>query len=572
MSDDKLPELQDAHGAEPRSPAEAALRRWLQLHLADRVTVLSNVLLTDLSGRLEDAEVDVVLLDPAWGVLCVEVKGGPVSYDARHGRWWRALPHGGRREVRDPVEQAKRASRFVKRAVEQAAIHERIPIGWVVAVPDVRMEAPGGSYLPQGRLWDALAAEELDRLYVQAVHSFSETHARPGQALCVRIASVLRGRSPGSRPSIRSLIDAHEELVVARTESHRDALHAFSHERRVLVRGAAGTGKTVLVLEAAVRRAANGERVLVSCWNAVLGTWLREAVCYRLQAMGSPVAEAVTADMAGRVVVGHLPGLVSDAASVGVPAGADRQEWYYERLPGWLTPELCAGSFDAVILDEAQDFSLLWLLAIDDVLQEGHLFAFAHANQDLFGTSTHLDEMFPLTYRLAESFRSTAEVMEAAAMLAEPLGDQFEPVEALGGHGPPVEWLAAPTNGVHETARQVARRMQKQHSLKPGDIALLNLFHNPHKGEPYVVARLDAERQGLETNTATYKGMERRAVVLAMDENTDGATTSRDVARAAYVGATRARSLLCVVADPDMTRIHGMQQVTARLGSQRTDA
>lgn len=139
-------------------PGEEALWSWAVDQLPDRVRILPSVHLTEVSAHSQDAEVDLVLVDPAWGVLCVEVKGGVLSYDARHHRWFR--DHGG------------------------------------------------------------------------------------GQ-------------------------------------------------RRVLVRDAAGTGKTQLAVHAAATQAATGARVLLGCWNVPLGRWLERRVGERLAAMGSPLADGV---------------------------------------------------------------------------------------------------------------------------------------------------------------------------------------------------------------------------------------------------------------------------------------
>ncbi|MGI8614520.1 MAG: ATP-binding domain-containing protein, partial [Nocardioidaceae bacterium] len=59
-----------------------------------------------------------------------------------------------------------------------------------------------------------------------------------------------------------------------------------------------------------------------------------------------------------------------------------------------------------------------------------------------------------------------------------------------------------------------------------------------------------------------FKGLERRAVVLAVNESTD-----RDRARERlYVGLSRARDQLVVCGDPEHIRRVGGDQVAARLG------
>ena len=72
------------------------------------------------------------------------------------------------------------------------------------------------------------------------------------------------------------------------TEQQFGALEKMDTNKRVIFDGPAGTGKTVLALEAARRGHAAGRRVLLMCFNNALAAWLRE------QAAG--VAEATTID------------------------------------------------------------------------------------------------------------------------------------------------------------------------------------------------------------------------------------------------------------------------------------
>lgn len=548
------------------SPAEQALWRWAVEQLPNRVRVLPGVHLTELGDGQRDGQIDLVLVDPGWGVLAVEVKGGTVSYDERHHRWWRELDGGRRREVRDPVEQAQRARSLVRTALRQHRVAEAdVPVGWQVALPEARVDAPGGTYLPAAKLWDALAADQLARRYAQACHERGPGEAAPGEAGAERVVALLRGRAVEARPSATAGIEVHERRVLARTESHRDALHAFGHHRRVLVVGAAGTGKTVLAVEAAARRAAGGDRTLLVCWNRVLGEWFAGALRERLEAMGSPVAEAVTERLDGRVVAGNAPALVNGVSEEAYP-DVDARALFYEVMPERLTPALAGGAFDAVVVDEAQDLTDAWALALAGLLDErGRLVTFAHTEQDLFGAGAPIRELCDHTHTLTESFRFTRQIAEAAAALTEPLAGQPAPVELVSGDGPPVRYVAADTPAVSAAAHKEMDRLRRDDRLSDGQIAVLHLFGNPHRGDAPAVAEADAAGELVETNAATFKGRERPAVVLALDLDPHKADHAAKAARTAYVGATRARARLVVVGDPEVARAYGFTGLAARL-------
>lgn len=311
------------------------------------------------AGRYEEAEADLVLVDPESGVTVIEVKSGTVSYDARQAAWRRRG-----RPIRDPVDQAKRARSILRKALAIAGIDvERVAFRWVVALPECRLEAPGAPVLDERALWDALARQQVPLLYRRTVGSLTLGEEPLGEELAGRIVDVLRGRSRAGRSALTALVDRHEEAVRVYTESHRNVLYHFANNPHVLVRGGAGTGKTVLAVQAAARFAAAGERVLLACWNVVLAEWLRRALRAELEAMGSPVAREVGEDPAGRVVVGHLVGLARRGLGA-VPEAASEEELYYEVFPGEFTPAVTQGEFDVVVLDEAQDLPELWVLAV----------------------------------------------------------------------------------------------------------------------------------------------------------------------------------------------------------------
>jgi hypothetical protein len=247
------------------SPAERAAWRGAVAQLPDHVLVLPQVAMTvGGGGRAEEAELDLVLLDAEHGITVVEVKGGTLSYDADRPVWRRREAGGS--EVRDPVQQAKRGRSVLRRALASGAIDPAtVALRWAVAVPDCRLEAPGEPVLADAQLWDALAADQLDALYRRTCGALELGEHPLGDELARRIAALLRGRSRAGRPTVAAEVAEHETAVRFHTESHRKALRRFATHPHVLVRGAAGTGKTVLALEAATQFASLGHRVLLTC-------------------------------------------------------------------------------------------------------------------------------------------------------------------------------------------------------------------------------------------------------------------------------------------------------------------
>jgi superfamily I DNA/RNA helicase len=112
---------------------------------------------------------------------------------------------------------------------------------------------------------------------------------------------------------------------------------------RVAFAGPAGTGKTLLAIEAARRGRAAGRRVLLLCYNNLLGRWLEDQ----------------TGRLRPEVQAGTFHRHILRVAGVRPPESASNHFWETE-LPAKATDKLLedpAGRFlfDELIIDEAQD-------------------------------------------------------------------------------------------------------------------------------------------------------------------------------------------------------------------------
>jgi hypothetical protein len=137
----------------PRSEREVldVLKRdlpdeWLILH-GQRIAVQAA-----RGGRLDEVELDVIVIDPRRGVLCIEVKGGEVVREV--GQWYstnRATQE--RHAIKDPGKQALSASHsladYLRDVSERQLPGGCPPFAWAVALPDVGVSGAVGAYLPR---------------------------------------------------------------------------------------------------------------------------------------------------------------------------------------------------------------------------------------------------------------------------------------------------------------------------------------------------------------------------------------------------------------------------------------
>lgn len=328
---------------------------------------------------------------------------------------------------------------------------------------------------------------------------------------------------------------------------------------RVEVRGGAGSGKTVLALAQAKDLTAGGQgrpaqRVALLCYSIGLAEHLKREVA-GLRRRRRPA------------FVGTFHEL---GKSWGAPDGDRTDSDFWERRLPALMGELAAGltekdRFDAIVVDEAQDFAESWWLPLLKALRDeerGGLYVYSDENQRIFPRFGRPPiELVPLV--LDHNLRNTTQIAEAFSPLA-PMR-----MRLMGGSGPDVTFVpASPDQAVGVADDQVERLLDE--GWEPGHVALLTTGsrHPLHREltEAGDLARYwetfwDAEDVFYGT-VLGCKGLERRAVVLCVNQD---ATPERSRERL-YVGMSRATDRLVVVGDPDVIREMGGPDVARRLG------
>jgi hypothetical protein len=178
----------------------------------------------------------------------------------------------------DPFQRVQR-TRYLLVEMLEAGPSSGIgfPAGEAVAFPD--------GFIDRSDVSDALlperiiGGEDLDHLDAAigrcfdafGLHDKAATFGRRGvRALTEAVAGGVNVR----RHIGRRVREAEAELVEL-TEAQYAVLDQLDGNRRMCVLGGAGTGKTLLAMEHGRRLAAQGHRVLLTCFNAPLGGHIR---------------------------------------------------------------------------------------------------------------------------------------------------------------------------------------------------------------------------------------------------------------------------------------------------------
>src|SRR5438034_3474047 len=168
-------------------------------------------------------------------------------------------------------------------------------------------------------------------------------------------------------------------------------LDGLQENSRVLVEGAAGSGKTLLAREVALRLAGAGRRVLLLTFTEALAHWLRESTT----AAGLEVAplQRFALCLLGRAGLGGSP-----------PSDASGWEDVSLRAAADALPRLDAPG-DAVILDEAQDLAAGDWVLIEELAREKPLWAFHDPAQRYWTEREIPGDLFATRFRLPVAHR-----------------------------------------------------------------------------------------------------------------------------------------------------------------------
>ena len=403
----------------------------------------------------QDGEADVVIAHPDLGVMVIEVKGGGVRRIGPN-RWESVDRSGAVHTIKDPFAQATRAMHGLRRTCEE------VP-GWPAAsVRFTRAIAfPDATYDPHPAPLDGPREIVIDRddlaragSRVRDIFDWwsasgdASTDGGPLTPAGMEALDTLLAR-PMEIPSPLAAGIAADEELIALSAQQFGLLDSLTAQRRALILGVAGSGKTLLAAEKARRLAAQGFDVLLTCFNRPLAEHLAATI-------GRTNGVTVSTFHRLAETLGQAAGLIGTDPARDTP--------YFDTLPEVLDRALGmlpAHRYDAIVVDEGQDLDSVWWLPLLDLLRDaerGIVYVFGDANQDLY----HAREPFGTRCRDA---RVAADLLPQRGPSLHPVDPRVRGALRRAGSGcaaGDVGWASWPRGGGRDVSR-----WRRRHAGRP---------------------------------------------------------------------------------------------------------
>jgi len=391
------PEFDDIN----KSEAERLLYQKLNESFDDNWIIFHSYSLEgrNRENKLVDAEIDFLLLNKEYGILVLEVKGGQIKCED-------AVWYQNGIKIKDPIKQVQSNKyKIIEHLKSYLKADPPLAIGHAICFPDF---FENGNKLPRGHEAITITARSIDYLF-NAVTSVMKQKKQPDYKIDNKmVRAIEKALIPVFEygTSICDRFGSEKRKVFNLTEQQCEFLIFISDHKRALIKGCAGSGKSIMAVKKAKHLASQGKSVLLLCYNVMLAEKLA------IETKDYPNITARSYH--------NFCGEEIDKAGIETGPAATRKDFFQRELPEKFM-ELIAErpiKFDAVIVDEGQDFREDYWFTINElVADDGYYYIFYDPDQNIFKSELKIPEL-GTPFILNKNCRNTKKIFAKLKKLA----------------------------------------------------------------------------------------------------------------------------------------------------------
>jgi hypothetical protein len=360
----------------------------------------SRKFVTDGIDKKPEYEVDFIIAIPEKAIICLEVKGGIINYSGSKDEWTQNGKVMGKR----PDSQASSASHALIKGFYELV--GDMAIGWGLCFPDGDL---GSKALPtsidSNQIIDQLSLLHIDKALeylFDFIKKQNSTRLGARRWMYNKFKTELL-RDIGFVQVLSTRVKYNEQRFIELTANQVAVFNRLKANKNIITTGPAGSGKTIIAKTLAQDFLDKDKKVLFLCFNRTLANKIR----YEFDRNETRITVATFHSFARKIIdLYDLNWWKDNTASedfweLDVPVKLEECLPYFEE------------KFDAIIIDEGQDFKEFWFELIFSLgTMDSGKYIFMDEMQDIFGHYSKIpNEDHFMKYNLPENCRNTKTIV-----------------------------------------------------------------------------------------------------------------------------------------------------------------
>lgn len=541
-------------GEEIKSNAEKKMYDILQQLDIEDAYVLHSLGLPKHQNKIY-GEIDFVVVCKR-GVVCLEIKGGRV--ECRDGKWLFIDRYGVERQKPEGPFAQVTGNMFsllteLKNRFPANPHMKNVLVACGVVFPDIEFRSASQEII-QEIVYDS-RTEDITAYINNVFDYWTERQHREPSKLSTgdvkEIVNYLRG-SFTFIPTLRDRLNNIEQRLVRLTNEQAQIMNALGMNSHLLIEGNAGTGKTLLATEFAKKRAESGDKVLYLTFNKNLANNINEHLRHQKN-----------------LKVINIHALFGEYVEIDVDkVKAEPQRYFGEELPekyfDWINnltaEQLNELKYDLIVMDEGQDIiKPVYLYSIDvllkDGLEKGKWAIFYDEKQNIYNPEysegMEIIESYACTkFKLFVNCRNTVQIGTYSSKASG-----VEINEFLHENGEEVQKISyTDLSDFKQRIKDIMKSLRSE-KVDLSDVVFLAPKKYSNSMLNHIGFEVNEFGDGFDAKSQLpgystiqgFKGLDAKIVILVDVEN----ISDKNFSKFMYIAATRARTLLYVVASKE---------------------